>query len=182
MNIQIGNLKISPALSRLDLVASSTSEALKTLPNIEEVGVAEIDPNLSDTAAFCEYYEVALGQAMNCVIVEAVRGERKWLAACLIAGNARADINSTVRKFLDARRVSFAKMDEAVSKTGMEYGGITPIGLPVDWPILIDSNISTDDYFIIGSGIRKSKLVVSGKVLTSLTNTHLVTDLAKSGI
>lgn len=180
MNIKIGNLTTLPALSRLDLVAPVTEQALNTLSNIEEVGVAEIDPNFSDTAAFCEHYEVGPEQAMNCVIVEAVRGERKWLAACLIGGNARADINSTVRKFLEARRVSFAKMDEAVSKTGMEYGGITPIGLPNDWPILIDSNISISEYFIIGSGIRKSKLVVSGKALASLPNAHLLDGLAKS--
>ena len=33
-------------------------------------------------------------------------------------------------------------MDTAVALTGMEYGGITPVGLPTDWPILVDQNVA----------------------------------------
>jgi hypothetical protein len=48
----------------------------------------------------------------------------------MVLATDRADVNRTVRKHLDVRKISFASMDEAVSRTGMEYGGITPIGLP----------------------------------------------------
>ena len=44
-----------------------------------------------------------------------------------------------VRKHLGVRKISFAPMDDAVALTGMEYGGITPIGLPAGWPVLVDA-------------------------------------------
>ena len=52
------------------------------------------------------------------------------MAACLVLASDRADVNKTVRKRLDVRKISFAAMDDAVTRTAMEYGGITPIGLP----------------------------------------------------
>jgi prolyl-tRNA editing enzyme YbaK/EbsC (Cys-tRNA(Pro) deacylase) len=33
-------------------------------------------------------------------------------------------------------------MDTAIELTGMEYGGINPIGLPPEWPILIDKAVA----------------------------------------
>ena len=179
MEIRLGTLEIVPAKSRLELVAPPTKAALGHMPNAELVGVAEIDPNLSDTAAFCAHYEVGLEQAANCVIVEAVRGERRRLAACMVLGNTRADVNGIVRRTLDARRASFAPMEEAVEKSGMEYGGITPIGLPADWPILIDSAVAASDYIIVGSGIRKSKLIIPGKVLAALPNATVIEGLGR---
>jgi hypothetical protein len=53
------------------------------------------------------------------------RAEREWFAACLVLATTRADVNGIVRKHLGARKISFAPMDNAVSLTGMEYGGIT---------------------------------------------------------
>ena len=42
------------------------------------------------------------------------------------------------------RKCSFLPMDRAVELTGMEYGGITPIGLPADWPVFVDSRVAGD--------------------------------------
>ena len=92
----------------------------------------------------------------------------------------RADVNGIVRKRLGARKVSFAPMDTAVSLTGMEYGGITPIALPRDWPILIDENVIEKNGVIIGSGIRGSKLLVSSDVLQSLLNSEVLV-ITKTG-
>ena len=64
------------------------------------------------------------------------------MAACMVLATDRADVNKAVRKHLDVRKISFAPMDEAVSQTGMEYGGITPVGLPPDWPILVDAAVA----------------------------------------
>lgn len=50
--------------------------------------------------------------------------------ACVVLATTRADVNGLVRKHVNARRASFAPMDEAVADTGMEHGGITPLGLP----------------------------------------------------
>jgi len=171
MSKQLGTLNIISVTENLSLVAKSTAELLKSLPDSgNQVNVAEIDSDFSDTAAFCEKYQIGLDQTVNCVIVKATRGDRSWYAACLIFGNMRADVNGLVRRHLDARKVSFAPMQEAVDLTKMEYGGITPVGLPSDWPILIDKAVAEAAEVIIGSGIRKSKLIASGKFLVSLPN------------
>jgi len=136
--------------------------------------VSEIDPGLADTAAFCEHYEIGLDVSANCVVVEARRADRVWFAACVVLAITRADVNGIVRKHLGARKISFAPMDAAVSLTGMEYGGITPVGLPDDWPILVDRNVIDEDRVIIGSGIRGSKLLAATEVLASLPNAEVL--------
>ena len=142
----MGTLKTEPALTRPDLLAAPVVAALEVWPAtrrpIDDILVAPIDPDLADTAAFCEAYEVGLDVSANCVIVAGKRGgEVTRYAACVVLATTRADVNGVVRKLLDARKASFAPMDEAVTLTGMEYGGITPIGLPADWPILVDARV-----------------------------------------
>ena len=120
-----------------------------------------------------------MNKSANCVIVEAKRADKTWYAACVILATNRTDINGIVRRHLDARKVSFAPMNLAVNMTSMEYGGITPIGLPPEWPIIIDSQVANTGQAIIGSGLRKSKLLVSGSLLASLPNST-VFDISKS--
>jgi prolyl-tRNA editing enzyme YbaK/EbsC (Cys-tRNA(Pro) deacylase) len=50
----------------------------------------------------------------------------------------------------------------------MEYGGITPIGLPESWPVLIDGLVAKSPGVVIGSGIRGSKLWLPGHCLAEL--------------
>jgi prolyl-tRNA editing enzyme YbaK/EbsC (Cys-tRNA(Pro) deacylase) len=50
----------------------------------------------------------------------------------------------------------------------MEYGGITPVGLPAGWPILVDRAVVDTPWLVIGSGRRRGKLIVPGKVLGAL--------------
>lgn len=179
MEVKMGTLKIVPVTERWDLVGKPVSEFLKSLPDISMVGVTEIDASLSDTAAFCAHYQVGMELAANCVVLEAKRGERVWLSACVILGSTRADVNGLARKTLDARKVSFAPMEKAVAESGMEYGAITPVGLPKDWNILIDSVVASTPYVIIGSGIRNSKLAVPGSFLASLPGAQVLDGLAK---
>jgi len=77
-------------------------------------------------------------------------------------------VNGVVRRHLDVRKASFAPMAEAVELTGMEYGGITPIGLPKEWPLLVDSVVAATPYVIIGSGVRRSKIALPGAALAGL--------------
>lgn len=136
--------------------------------------VAAIDPELADTTEFCAAYGVALGQSANCVVVAGRRGEQTTTAACVVLATDRADINKTVRKQLDVRKISFAPMDDAVSETGMAYGGITPVGLPPSWPVLVDAAVVAEDWVVIGSGRRDSKIAISGSALAALPGAQVL--------
>ena len=171
MGIKLGNLQFVSAKDHPELIAATVAKAIVKLSGVERIGVTEIDPHLSDTAAFCTEYHVGMDQAANCVILEAKRTDRTWLAACVILGNTRADVNNTARRTLDAHKVSFAPMEKAVTESSMEYGAITPIGLPATWSILVDQAVVDSEYVIIGSGIRKSKLVIPGSLFSSLPMT-----------
>ncbi|WP_155336407.1 YbaK/EbsC family protein [Acrocarpospora corrugata] len=153
-----------PAADHLDLLADPVAKAL--VPGLR---VAEIDPGLSDTAAFCDRYGVALEDSANCVIVAGRRGGETRYAAVMVLATDRADVNGVIRKRLDVRKVSFAPQPEAVSLTGMEYGGITPLGLPESWPVLVDENVTSRSFLVIGSGLRRSKLAISGADLVAAT-------------
>ncbi len=175
--MQFGKLQFTTIDDNKELVPIVVTEAISK-NNLHDVLVASIDSTLSDTAAFCEAYDIGMEVSANCVVVEARRGDRTWYAACIILATDRADINGIVRKHLDARKISFAPMDLAVSMTGMEYGGITPIGLPADWVIIVDSRVNDSDRVIVGGGFRKSKLLIPGSLIASLPNA-VVLDIAK---
>ncbi len=175
--MRFGKLDFVPVKEKPDLAAEPTMKAIVTL-DLKDIWIAEIDPSLSDTAAFCEQYDVSMDSSVNCVIVEGKRGENKTYAAVLIGGSRRADINGVVRKAMDAKKISFAPKELAVEMSGMEFGAINPIGLPADWMIFVDTEVSKLDLGIIGSGIRKSKLLVSGQLLASLPNAQVL-ELAK---
>src|SRR3954452_198104 len=170
----MGTLRPVPALSRPDLLADPVAAALRGWSWADEVKVAEIDPELADTAAFCEAYQVGPDVSANCVVVAGKREGQVRYAACLVLATTRADVNGVVRRQLDVRKASFAPMDTAVAETGMQYGGITPIGLPVGWPVLVDAAVAVTPEVIIGSGVRASKLVLPGKALADLPGGQVI--------
>ena len=176
--MQFGKLTFEPVGQHPRLVAAATLKLIQEL-DLSAVMVSEIDESLADTAAFCEQYAVGLDVSANCVIVAAKRAEKSWYAACVILATTKADVNNAVRRTLDARKISFASMDDATAHTGMMYGGITPIGLPTSWPLLIDSRVAATDRVVIGSGIRGSKLLVPGSLLAELPSATVL-DIAKS--
>ena len=165
----VGTLDWRPARDRPDLLAPPVATAVAALPAGSDVRAAAIDPDLADTAAFCAAYGVGLDVSANCVVLAAKRsGGTTQLAACMVLATTRADVNGLARRTLEARKASFAPMDLAVAETGMEYGGITPLGLPRDWPILVDAAVAAVDRVVIGSGVRHSKLLVPGPLLAAL--------------
>lgn len=167
-----------PAIERPDLVAPAVTEALRGWPHADSVLVVDTDPANADTAVFGEVYGVAPELSANCVVVAGRRGETTTMAACVILASTRADVNGLVRKRLNARKASFAPMDDAVAQTGMEYGGITPIGLPAQWPVLVDAAVADAPWVVIGSGRRRGKLILPGKALAELATAAVVADLA----
>ena len=161
-------LSFQPALSRPELLAAPVAATLREWPEADEVLVAEIDPALADTAAFCERYGVSPTESANCVVIAGKRGGNTMYAACMVLATTRADVNGLVRRHLDARKASFAPVEAVRAVTGMEYGGITPVGLPADWPVLVDEGVAKTGSVVIGSGIRGSKLRLPGRLVAAI--------------
>jgi prolyl-tRNA editing enzyme YbaK/EbsC (Cys-tRNA(Pro) deacylase) len=183
MSVVMGSLKLEPAQTRLDLLAAPVAAALEVWPaeapiDADQVMVAPIDPDLADTAAFCAAYGVAPEESANCVVVAGRRGGEVRYAACVILATTRADVNGVVRRYLDVRKASFAPVEDAVRLTGMEYGGITPIGLPASWPVLVDARVVATPHVIVGSGVRHSKIAIAGPALGALPGAEVVDGLA----
>ena len=162
-----GTLTWSPATEHPELLAPPVAAVAASVPGLL---VAEIDPSLADTAALCDAYDVDLAKSANCVVVAAKRAGVTTYAAVMVLATHRADINGVVRRHLGARKISFAPHDDAVSLTGMEFGGITPVGLPDDWAVLVDDAVAEAGDVCIGSGVRRSKLVLEAEALLALPN------------
>nr|WP_199521660.1 YbaK/EbsC family protein [Jiangella anatolica] len=175
----IGRLATEPALSRPDLLAGPVKSALEGSPAAASVYVAAIDPTLADTAEFCRAYDVSLDESANCVVVAGKREGASYVAACMVLATARADVNGVVRRLLGVRKASFLPMAAAVESTGMEYGGITPLGLPADWPILVDPAVAALPFAVVGSGVRGSKLTLPGSVLAGWPGAQVVDGLGR---
>ncbi|MFG1886488.1 YbaK/EbsC family protein [Micromonospora sp. NPDC049051] len=180
----MGTLKTEPARSRLDLLAPPVAAVVERWPaeapvDVDDVLVAPIDGELADTAAFCAAYEVGLDESANCVVVAGKREGVVRYAACVVLATTRVDVNGVARRALDVRKASFAPMADAVELTGMEYGGITPIGLPEQWPILVDPRVIATPHVIIGSGVRHSKIALPGPALGALPGAQVVEGLAR---
>jgi prolyl-tRNA editing enzyme YbaK/EbsC (Cys-tRNA(Pro) deacylase) len=179
------NLTLEPALNRPELLAKSTLDALTGLERslgaeaLARVETAAIDPTLADTAAFCAEYGVRLDESANCVVLAAKQAGEVFYVACMVLATTRADVNGLVRRHLGVRKLSFAPMDDAVGLTGMEYGGITPIGLPEAWPVLVDRAVAESPRVVVGSGIRGSKIWLPGATLAALPNAQVLDDLGK---
>ena len=180
--MQYGTLTWEPVLDHLDLVADPVQEALtawaRHAPDaVEQVLVTEIDPDRAETAAMTETYQLPLVDSANCVLVAGKRGGEERLAAAVVRATTRADVNTRIKRLLDVRKASFLPMDRAVADTAMAYGGITPIGLPPAFRLLLDER-TTAGPAIIGSGIRGSKILLPGELLTALPGAEVVADLA----
>ena len=170
----LDSLNTVPAQNRSDLLAAPVVAAVGSLPSAE---VFEIDPDLAETAALCAAYDLPLEVSANCVVVTGRRGQDKRHAACVVLATTRTDVNGLVRRRLDARKASFASVDVAVAESGMEYGGITPVGLPGDWLLLVDAAVVATPVVIVGSGVRRAKLVLPGASLAKLPNAEVVDGL-----
>lgn len=175
---RLGSLATVPVLDRLDLVADPVAAALRDWPGAARVGVVEIDPAIADTAAMSEAYDLPLATGANCVVVGGRRDGVERVAACLVRADTRADVNNLVKRTLDVRKASFLPVERAVEESAMEYGGITPVGLPAGWRLLVDSRVLDIEVAVIGSGVRRSKLLLPGAVVADLPGAEVVTGLA----
>jgi prolyl-tRNA editing enzyme YbaK/EbsC (Cys-tRNA(Pro) deacylase) len=182
MDAPIGHFgQATPAPDCLDELTGPVADAVRRWTGTvqaEQIVYVDTDPRWADTAVFVEHYgRELLERSANCVVVAGKRGGESTLAACVVLSTTRVDVNGVVRRRLGARKASFASMDTAVGETGMEYGGITPIGLPADWPVLVDSAVVDLPYVLVGSGRRRGKLLVPGKAFAELPGAVVVEGL-----
>lgn len=174
---RVGELFAVPASARPDLLSGPTLSALGSTGLLGSVGVVEIDPAISDTVATQQAFDLDPSMLANCVVVAGKREGVERIAACVVLSVTRADVNNTVKRYLDVRKASFLPIERTVELTGMEYGGITPIGLPAGWPVLVDDRVIKAGMVVIGSGVRRSKILLDGKFLGELPGSEVVEGL-----
>jgi len=142
--------------------------------------VAEIDPEFAGGIELCNKYGVDPRNGANCLVVEGKRGEISTIAVCLVPVGYKYDMSGVVRKRLNARQVSVASLDLVIKQSGMEYGSITPIGLPEEWNIFIDPLVLEPERIIIGGGFKVSKLSIPSIALLHLPKAEVLAGLAKN--
>lgn len=173
----LGILTPVRALDHLDLVAAPVAAALAGWPHAAEVALVGIDPALADTAAMSEAYAVPMQASANCVVVSGRRAGEERVAACVVRADTRADVNNLVKRSLDVRKASFHPIERAVDETGMEYGAITPLGLPDGWRLLVDARVLDIAWAVVGSGVRGSKLLLPGRLVAQIPGAEVTEGL-----
>ena len=155
--------------------------AAKVLATLQSLGieheVMECDPELADTALFCEHYNIPPEVSAN-VIIAAGKSDPRQYAACVLLATTRLDVNKCVRKKMGVKKCSFASAEETKALTGMEIGGVTALGLPESLPLMVDSKVMQCDYIILGGGSRSLKIKISPTVFDLTPNTEIVEGLA----
>ena len=141
--------------------------------------VLACDPDLADTAAFCEHYGFAMEQAANTILVASKKVDPARYAVCVVLATTRLDVNQKVRELLGVKRLSFADAETTRAVTGMMIGGVTPFGLP-DLPVYVDSAVLEQVQVVMGGGNRSSKLLLAPAELGKLPNAVVVEGLAKA--
>lgn len=174
----LGSLSSLSALQHPELLAPPVAAALRNWPRATEVAVVEIDPAVADTAAMSAAYDLPMSTGANCVVVAGKRAGEERVAACMVRADTRADVNNVVKRLLDVRKASFLAMERAVEESGMEYGGITPVGIPDEWRLLVDARVTGIEVAVIGSGVRRSKLLLAGSLVGELPGAEIVDGLA----
>lgn len=169
------HLDFQPIKDHPELVSESVYKAAGNSP---DVLVGQIDPQYMNGTALSDHYDVNLEDGANCIVVRGKRGEARMTAAVLVPVGYRADLNGLVCEKLDAKKVSMAPLEEVIQESGMEYGSITPVGLPESWKVLIDSRLMEKETIIVGGGKQISKLLVPTAFLKQLPNVEVVENLA----
>lgn len=151
------------------------------LSELDELGLAyevvDCDPDLADTAQFCEAYGFAMQDSANAIVV-AGKADPPIVVMCLVLADCRLDVNKVVRKRLGVRKCSFASADQTIDATGMQIGGVTPFGTTSELDLWIDAAVMERDQLIIGGGTRDRKLLVPPATLAGHPRATVIEGLA----
>ncbi len=143
-----------------------------------EYEIMPCDPDLADTASFCENYGISPEDSANAILVVG-KSDPKIFALCILLATHKLDVNGAVRKKLGTKKASFAGGEETENITGMIVGGVTPFGLPSPIPIWVDEAVMERDSIIVGGGSRDQKIRISPNTLLNLKNLEVIANLAK---
>lgn len=180
--MKIGKLQFVSIIDNKDLVPECIFDFIdKNFDSNEKRSIlaANINPDYADGKKLCEIYSIDETMGFNCLIVECKRNEEKKYCALVAPIGYKYNMSSTVRKYTNSRMVSVAPLEYVLEKTGMEYGSITPIGLPVEWEILIDPLIKEQERIIVGGGLAKSKIMIPMDLFLNMPNVKILDNLAK---
>lgn len=142
-----------------------------------EFEVIDIDPDLADTAAFCEEYGYSLDQSANAILIASKRPAGRY-SVCVALANTRLDVNHRVRDLMEVKKLSFADAETTRSLTGMMIGGVTPFGLPDELPVYVDAAVTHLDRVIVGGGDRATKIIVAPEVFGRVPSVAVIEGLA----
>ena len=143
-----------------------------------EYEIVDCDPDLADTAQFCDRYGYRLDESANAILVVGKADPRVY-ATCVVLANTQIDVNKVVRKKFGVKKASFASPEETTKITGMVLGGVTPFGLPATLPVWIDSRVMNCERVIVGGGSRARKIYVDPSGLKALPSSEVIENLAK---
>jgi len=138
--------------------------------------VFECDPDLADTAVFCEHYKFPLETTANTIIAVGKSDPLKFACSVILA-TTKLDVNKKISQLLGIKRCSFASGDQTLELTGMQIGGVTPFGLP-EIPIYLDPRLMACDELVLGGGNRSTKILLAPEELKKLPNVEIVEGLA----
>jgi len=139
--------------------------------------VMDCDPELADTARFCEAYGVAMEESANAILVASKKPEGHH-AVCVALAHTRLDVNGAVRRKLGVRKLSFAPAEVTRELTGQEIGGVTIFGLPDGLDVWLDARVLDCDRIVVGAGSRSAKISLDPRQLVGLDGYEFVEGLA----
>ncbi|MAT63165.1 MAG: hypothetical protein CL881_05125 [Dehalococcoidia bacterium] len=143
-----------------------------------EYEIMPCDPDLADTASFCENYGISPEDSANAILVVG-KSDPKIFSLCILLATHKLDVNGAVRRKLGTKKASFAGSEETENITGMIVGGVTPFGLPSPIPVWVDKAVMERTSIIVGGGSRDQKIRISPNTLLNLKNLEVITNLAK---
>lgn len=136
--------------------------------------VFRVDPDASDTTVFSQRYAFGLEDCANTIIVRYKAGGAEHFAAVVGLGSRRLDVNGAVKKALEAKRLSFARPEDAAGFTRMEFGAITVFGLPKGCRVLVDAAVMERERIVMGAGFRNVKLLLAPSELLALESVSVL--------
>lgn len=151
------------------------------IADLERLGlryeVMDCDPELADTAQFCEAYGVPLEESANAILVASKKPEGHHVV-CVALAHTRLDVNGTVRRKLGVRKLSFAPPELTRELIGQEIGGVTIFGLPDGLDVWLDSRVLDCERIVVGAGSRSAKISLDPAQLVDVDGYEFVDGLA----